>query len=92
MPTSVTVRPPRVAESPVQLECVLSQLVELESPSPEQPNRTMIGRVTGVDIADSVLVDGRVDPVWLDAIAWLGYDQYGRMGEVFAMTRPRWPV
>jgi flavin reductase (DIM6/NTAB) family NADH-FMN oxidoreductase RutF len=89
---SVTVRPPRVAESPVQLECVLSQLVELKSPSPEQPNRMVIGRVTGVHIADSVLVDGRVDPVRLDAIARLGYDQYARMGEVFAMTRPRWPV
>ena len=58
---AVTVEPPRVAESPVHLECVLSQIVELESPSPEQPNRMVIGRVTGIHIADEVLVDGRVD-------------------------------
>jgi flavin reductase (DIM6/NTAB) family NADH-FMN oxidoreductase RutF len=89
---AVTVRPPRVAQSPVQLECVLSQLVELESPSPEQPNRMVIGRVTGVHIADSVMVGGRVEPLLLDAIARLGYDQYARVTEVFAMTRPRWPA
>ncbi len=89
---AVTVRPPRVAESPVQLECVLSQLVELESPSPEQRNRMVVGRVTGVHIADEVMVDGRVDPRRLDAIARLGYDQYARVSELFAMTRPRWPA
>ena len=31
------VKPPRVAESPVHLECVLSQIVELEVPSPTVP-------------------------------------------------------
>ena len=87
---AVTVRPPRVAESPVHLECVLTQLVELESPSPEEPNRMVIGRVTGVHIDDAVFVDGRVDPLRLDAISRLGYDQYGRLTEVFAQTRPRW--
>ena len=87
---AVTVEPPRVAESPVHLECVLSQIVELESPSPEQPNRMVIGRVTGIHIADAVLVDGRVDLHRLDAIARLGYDQYARVRELFAMTRPRW--
>ena len=36
---SVMVEPPRVAESPVHLECVLSQIVELEPPPPEaQPH------------------------------------------------------
>jgi flavin reductase (DIM6/NTAB) family NADH-FMN oxidoreductase RutF len=87
-----TVKPFRVGESPVHLECVLSQLVELESPSPDQPCRMVIGRVTGVHIADEMLVDGRVDPQRLDAIARLGYDQYARVREVFSMTRPRWPI
>ncbi len=87
---ATTVRPPRVAGSPVHLECVLSQIVALESPGPDQPARMVIGRVTGVHVADELFVDGRVDPRRLDAIARLGYDQYARLGEVFAMTRPRW--
>lgn len=87
---AITVKPPRVAGSPVHLECVLSQIVELESPGPDQPARMVIGRVTGVHVADELFVDGRVDPARLDAIARLGYDQYARLGEVFAMTRPRW--
>jgi flavin reductase (DIM6/NTAB) family NADH-FMN oxidoreductase RutF len=87
---ATTVRPPRVAGSPVHLECVLSQIVELESPSPDQPARMVIGRVTGVHIADELFVDGKVDPTRLDAIARLGYDQYAKLGEVFAMARPRW--
>lgn len=87
---ATTVRPPRVAGSPVHLECVLSQIVALESPGPDQPARMVIGRVTGVHVADELFVDGRMDPRRLDAIARLGYDQYARLGEVFAMTRPRW--
>jgi flavin reductase (DIM6/NTAB) family NADH-FMN oxidoreductase RutF len=88
---AIVVRPPRVAESPVQLECVLSQLVELEAPSPEKPNRLVIGRVVGIHIADSVIENGIVAIARLDAIARLGYDQYARVRDLFTMTRPRWP-
>lgn len=84
------VRPPRVAASPVHLECVLSQIVELEAPAPEKPNTMIIGRVAGIHIADEVLADGLVDIGLLDPIARLGYDRYTRVRESFAMTRPRW--
>lgn len=87
---ATTVRPWRVAGSPVHLECVLSQIVALDSPSPDQPARMVIGRITGVHVADGLFVDGRVDPARLDAIARLGYDQFTRLGEVFAMKRPSW--
>ncbi|MFO1050146.1 MAG: flavin reductase family protein [Geminicoccaceae bacterium] len=87
---ATTVRPWRVAGSPVHLECVLSQIVALESPRPDQPARMVIGRITGVHVADELFVDGRVDPARLDAIARLGYDQFTRLGEVFAMKRPSW--
>lgn len=85
------VRPPLVAESPVHLECVLVQIVELPSPDPADPNTVVFGEVVGVHIADEVIVDGRVDPLRLDAIARLGYDQYTLVDEVFSMTRPGWP-
>ena len=85
------VRPPLVAESPVHLECVLVQIVELPSPDPADPNTVVFGEVVGVHIADEVIVDGLVDPLRLDAIARLGYDQYALISEVFSMTRPGWP-
>ena len=88
---STIVRPPRVAASPVQLECVLSQIVELEAPASDRPNRMVIGRVVGIHIADAVIRDRVVDIGLLDPIARLGYNQYARVREAFAMNRPRWP-
>ena len=85
------VKPPRVAQSPAHLECVLSQIVELESPSLDRPNRMIVGRIVGIHIADAVLVEGRVDLHRLDPIARLGYDQYARVRELFTMARPSWP-
>jgi flavin reductase (DIM6/NTAB) family NADH-FMN oxidoreductase RutF len=86
------VRAPYVAESPVHLECVLTRIVELPTPDPTDPNSVIFGEVVGVDIADDAIVDGRVDVRVLDPIARLGYDQYTRVVDVFAMTRPGWPV
>ena len=85
------VRPPYVAESPVHLECVLTEIVELPTPDPDDPNTVIFGEVVGIDIADRVIVDGRVDALALEPIARLGYDQYTRVVEVFTMQRPDWP-
>ena len=85
------VQPPRVAESPVHLECVLTTTVELPTPDPTDPNTVVFGEVVGIHIDDEVIVDGRVDVLKLDPIARLGYDQYTRVTDIFAMTRPPWP-
>jgi flavin reductase (DIM6/NTAB) family NADH-FMN oxidoreductase RutF len=82
---------PYVAESPVHLECVLTQVVELPTPDLADPNTVVFGEVVGIDIADEAIVDGRVDARRLDPIARLGYDQYTRVTEVFSMRRPAWP-
>ena len=86
------VRPPYVAESPVHFECVLTTTVELPTPDPADPNTVVFGEVVGIDIADEVIRDGRVDALRLDPIARLGYDQYTRVVDVFAMQRPDWPL
>lgn len=87
------VAPPLVAESPVHLECTLVDCVELRSPDRSRHVNTVVfGEVVGVHIADEAIVEGRVDVLRLDPIARLGYDQYTRVVEVFAMTRPGWPV
>ena len=85
------VQAPYVAESPVHLECALTEIVELPAPDPADPNTVVFGEVVGIDIADRVIRDGRVDALALDPIARLGYDQYVRVADLFTMTRPAWP-
>lgn len=86
------VRAPYVAESPVHLECVVTEIVELPTPDPADPNTVVFGEVVGIDVADRAIHDGRVDALALDPIARLGYDQYVRVVDVFTMRRPDWPL
>ena len=84
------VRPPRVAESPVHLECEYIQTIELLAPSAEQPNRLVLGKVVGIHIDESVLTDGLVDVAKLQPIGRMGYRQYVHVTEAFEMNRPSW--
>ena len=81
------VKPPRVAASPIHLECRLLQTVELP-PGPRGPNHLAIGQVVGIHIADEVLVNGKVDLRKVRPIARLGYRDYTVVDEIFSMTRP----
>ena len=82
------VKPPRVADSPIALECVHHQTVELPSDDPESRNAMVIGRVVGIYISDDVLVDGRVDVGKYRPLSRLGYMEYAVVDEVFSMSRP----
>jgi flavin reductase (DIM6/NTAB) family NADH-FMN oxidoreductase RutF len=90
--SSRIVAPPRVAESPVNLECRVTTHVELPTPDPDDPNTVVFGEVVGVHIADEVIVDGLVDVILLDPIARLGYNEYVRVRDRFTMVRPSWPI
>ena len=86
------VAPPRVAESPVQLECRVVTSVELPAPDPADPNTVVFGEVVGVHIADEVIAGGLVDVRRLRPIGRLGYREYVDVTDSFAMTRPGWPL
>lgn len=86
---STIVRPPRVAESPIHLECVYHQTVELPSNDPQARNAICIGRVVGIHIADEVLTNGLVDMAKVRPIARLGYIDFTVVETVFEMIRPR---
>lgn len=85
---SKLVRPPRVAESPIHLECKVIQFVDLPCDDPESRNTAIFGQVIGIHIDESVLTDGLVDNAKLKPIARLGYMDYCVVEEVFAMRRP----
>ena len=47
------VKPPRVAESPAQLECRLLQIIDLPTWDPAERQALVIGQVVGIHIDDS---------------------------------------
>lgn len=84
---SLKVKPPRVAETPVSLECKLQQIVPLGD-GPLAGN-LVIGEVQVMHIDDAVLdARGRVDPRKLKLIARLGGDFYCRTSDLFEIKRP----
>jgi flavin reductase (DIM6/NTAB) family NADH-FMN oxidoreductase RutF len=86
-PSSIVV-PPRVAASPVALECRYLQSLALPSLDPAEPNVVLFGEVVGVHIADDLIAEGRVDITKARPIAKLGYALYTVVEKTFAMTRP----
>ena len=85
------VRPPRVKESPVHLECRHVQTVRLPHEDADNANHIVIGKVVGIHIDDSVIVDGIVDETRLEPMARLGYLNYTRLTEVHSKPFPTWP-
>jgi len=87
---SVKVRPPRVAASPIALECKYLQTVHLPATRHGHPNNVVIGQVVGIHIADEVISDGIIDVRKLRPLARLGYLDYAAIDDsnIFAMRRP----
>jgi flavin reductase (DIM6/NTAB) family NADH-FMN oxidoreductase RutF len=82
------VRPPRVAESPVHMECRVWQIIALPSHDPAEPNFLVIGEVVGIHVADELIKDGRVDILAARPIARMGYSEYSTVDSKFIMKRP----
>ena len=84
------VKPPRVAESPVALECRWLQTVPLKPLDGEANHFLVLGQVVGVHIDDRFIVDGIVDTAAMRPIARAGYREYfvATPETRFAMTRP----
>lgn len=81
--TSERVRAPWVAESPLQLECVLHRDIPLGN------SILVVGEVILARVRDDVMVDGRVDPVRLAPVGRLGGELYAPLGPVLKRARPK---
>jgi flavin reductase (DIM6/NTAB) family NADH-FMN oxidoreductase RutF len=83
---SVRVKPPRIAESPVSMECELMQIVEL---GPD--NGLVLGRVVMMHVRDEAVIDARkhyIDTPKLKLIARMhGRGWYARSSDLFLMPR-----
>lgn len=84
---SLKVKPPRVKESPVALECELLQVVTI-SEGPLGGN-LVIGKVVHMHVDESVWKNGRIDHRDLKAIGRMEGAFYTRTRDSFEMARPR---
>lgn len=82
------IKAPRVAESPVCLECRLFKIVGLPNDAGDEPYALIIGRVVGIHIDDRFILDGRVDTAAMRPIARMGYSEYATVKEAWRMRRP----
>jgi flavin reductase (DIM6/NTAB) family NADH-FMN oxidoreductase RutF len=78
---STKVKPPRLEASPINLECTLLRIVEVEETA------LILGRVVMVHAKDEIVDGGRVDPKRLTFVGRLGDDLYCRVNDLFERKR-----
>ena len=85
---SETVKPPRVGEAPVQLECKVNDIIELGTEG--GAGNLVICEVLKVHVKKEILDEnGKIDPVKLDAVSRMGGNWYGRSKEgMFEVPKP----
>ena len=85
---SQTIKPPRVAESPVQFECRVNEVISLGTEG--GAGNLVICEVLKMHINEAVLdADGKIDPVKLDAVSRMGGNWYGRAKQgMFEVPKP----
>lgn len=89
----LNVKPPRVARTPVALECKYNTTVKLTgSDGRLHPSSMIVGEVVGVHIDDAVIVDGQIDVRKMKPIARLGYMDYSVVEDFFTIKRPERPA
>lgn len=88
VPSSV-VKPPRVAEAPVAIECKVRQVISTGDEG--GAGNLIICEVVLIHVDESVMgSDGKIDPAKLDVVARLGGDWYARVGaeSLFKVPKP----
>ena len=84
---SMKVKPPRVAESPVNFECQLRQIVDIGDGQPGS-GWIVIGEIVHLHVADEVLLpDHKIDIRALQPVGRLSGYSYARINDIFEMKR-----
>lgn len=86
---SVSVKPPRVKESPIQMECELYQTIQFG----DEPGAgfLVLGKVLRMHIQDDLYFDGKIDGYKLKPVARMAGDEYAKATDRFHLKRPTLP-
>jgi len=86
---SHTIKPPRVAEAPVQMECLVREVISLgENPG---AGNLILAEIKVIHIKEEILdADGKIDQAKIDLVARLGGDWYCRVTpeSLFKVAKP----
>ncbi len=86
---SQLVRPPRVAEAPVQMECIVTEVIHLgENPG---AGNLVLAEIKLIHIKEEILdQEGKIDQAKIDLVARLGGDWYCRVTpeNLFKVAKP----
>jgi flavin reductase (DIM6/NTAB) family NADH-FMN oxidoreductase RutF len=83
---STQVKPYRVAESPIQMECVLEQVIDFGEGIGS--GSLVIGKVVAYHIEPSLYEAGRINTSALNPVGRLAGDAYSRITDSFTLDRP----
>ena len=84
---SSLVKPPRVLESPVHLECKFHTTLILPGYTATNTTHVVVGQVVGVHIDDDAFTpDGKIDIARLRPLARMGYQDYASIDKTFEIT------
>jgi flavin reductase (DIM6/NTAB) family NADH-FMN oxidoreductase RutF len=83
---STTVRPPMVGECKANIECVVTQIIDIGHP--DVGNALVIGEAVEFHVAEEILDGTRVDQADLRAIGRHAGNQYSNATDLFEIIRP----
>lgn len=86
---SVKVRPPRVAESPIHLECVLNQIVNIGGDAAGS-GHIVIGQIVQAHVDNDAYdaADGSIDTSKIKPVSRLSGTNYAPVHDIFTIARP----
>lgn len=83
---SAAVKPPRLADCGIALECKLNMHIEVGDPVVAD---LILLEVIHLGVADDLVIEGRIHPEPLDPLSRLGGADYAVIGERFIIQRPK---
>jgi flavin reductase (DIM6/NTAB) family NADH-FMN oxidoreductase RutF len=89
---SIRVKPVRVQESPVQLECRLAHTVQIGPEGAPGSSTVVFGQIVMAHVRADAYKNGRLDPRMLEPVARLGGHDYGVLGEIITREAAEVPT
>jgi len=82
------VKPPRVRESRVSMECKATQIIPIGAEGQAWGGNVVLGEVLRFHVDDAIVHDFRIDPDKLLAVGRMGGNEYCRIRDRFELIRP----